>query len=171
MHEPLPLIAGTYRQGPTTFVLAETPDGVGDWHLAHDPHGSFTGMAFGNASVLISDFAERHRYLSTSPDSPFVRTVTVQRRDATTITVLRGLRFRTIDLQGATTSVIEQRDEWFSLLADQFGLTLSAAGTAASDALWRHANTRHEAYLAALGIGQRSMPNAPTVAAVVPSRS
>ena len=46
LHEPLPLAAGTYQQGPFRFVLTETDDGVGDWHLTHDPAGSFAGMSF-----------------------------------------------------------------------------------------------------------------------------
>ena len=37
LHEPLPLVPGTYPQGPLRFELQATDDGVGDWHLTHDP--------------------------------------------------------------------------------------------------------------------------------------
>ena len=73
LHEPLPLAAGTYQQGPFRFVLTETDDGVGDWHLTHDPAGSFAGMSFRSAPVGTDAFVERHEWLSSSPESGFVR--------------------------------------------------------------------------------------------------
>src|SRR4051812_1686171 len=69
LYEPLPLIPGTYRQDPHTFVLTQTPGGIGDWHFAHDPKGSFPGMNFKSDATDIGAFAERHVQLSTSPDS------------------------------------------------------------------------------------------------------
>ena len=36
LHEPLPLAAGRYRQGPPLRADRDR-DGVGDWHFAHDP--------------------------------------------------------------------------------------------------------------------------------------
>ena len=39
LHEPIPLLAGTYRQGPFRLTLDATPGGVGDWHLTHDAQG------------------------------------------------------------------------------------------------------------------------------------
>ena len=80
LHEPLPLQAGTYKQAPMTFRLDETPAGLGDWHFAHDPQGSFSGMSFRSAVATMDQFAPRHEVLSTSPDSGFVKTVTVERR-------------------------------------------------------------------------------------------
>ena len=49
LHEPLPLLAGTYDQAPFQLVLDETPGGVGDWHLTHDPKGGFPGMSWRSA--------------------------------------------------------------------------------------------------------------------------
>jgi N-hydroxyarylamine O-acetyltransferase len=149
LHEPLPLVDGTYAQGPMTFTLTETPGGVGDWHLTHDPKGSFVGMAFRATPASITDFAERHAFLSTSPESSFVRTVTVQRRDAATISALRALQLRTITTSGTVDRLIDERAEWFALLADYFNLALADAPNAAKDALWRHANESHEAHLSA----------------------
>ncbi len=82
LHEALPLAAGAYDQGPFHLALRATADGVGDWHLTHDPQGSFTGMSWRTAPAEISAFEERHRWLSTSPDSGFVRVAAAQHRDA-----------------------------------------------------------------------------------------
>jgi N-hydroxyarylamine O-acetyltransferase len=148
LYEPLPLIEGTYAQGPMTFTLTETPGGVGDWHFTHDPKGSFVGMAFRSTPAGMTEFAERHAFLSTSPESSFVRTVTVQRRSANTAAALRALQLRTITTSGTVDRLIDERAEWFALLADYFNLRLPDAPDAAKDALWRHANESHEAHLA-----------------------
>ena len=90
LYEPLPLLAGAYDQGPFHLALEETPGGVGDWHLIHDPQGGFTGMAWRTAPTEIGAFAVRNEWLSTSPESGFVKFLTAQRRDATGVDVLRG---------------------------------------------------------------------------------
>ena len=46
LHEPLPLIAGRYRQGPFEFELAASDSPIADWRFHHHPLGTFTGMAF-----------------------------------------------------------------------------------------------------------------------------
>ena len=76
LHEPLPLVTGVHDQGPFHLLLAPTPGGVGDWHLTHDPAGSFAGMSWRSAPVGMDAFAERHVWLSTSPDSGFVKVMT-----------------------------------------------------------------------------------------------
>jgi N-hydroxyarylamine O-acetyltransferase len=161
LHEPLPLVAGTYAQGPMTFGLTETPGGVGDWHLTHDPKGSFVGMAFRMAPAAMSEFSERHTFLSTSPESSFVRTVTAQRRDADSTAALRALQLRTITTSGVVDRLVDQRDEWFDLLTNYFDLDLSAASTVAKGALWRHANESHEAHLAAIAIATAADSQSP----------
>ena len=89
LYEPLPLIPGDYRQGPFTFRLAAEADG--GWHLDHDELGSFAGVAITAEPVGMSRFEERHHVLSTSPQSSFARTATVQRRHADGVDILRGL--------------------------------------------------------------------------------
>ena len=58
LHEPLPLVPGTYQQGPLRFELRATDDGVGDWHLTHDPVGSFPGMSFRAEPTGMDAFAD-----------------------------------------------------------------------------------------------------------------
>lgn len=156
LHEPLPLVAGTYRQGPMTFRLSQDTGGVGDWHFHHDPKGSFAGMTFHAHGASMAAFADRHTHLSTSPESGFVRTVTVQRRDRDRLVALRALTLTTITettLTGTTLTetttesrVVADRGEWFALLADELHLRLDGADATARDRLWRHAVAAHEAY-------------------------
>lgn len=148
LYEPLPLVAGTYRQGPLTFTLAETPGGIGDWQFTHDPQGSFAGMSFGSSSAEIGAFEKMHRYLSTSPDSGFVRVATAQCRRQNGLTALRALTHTTLDYSGKTDRFVTERDEWFALLADEYFLTLDDVDADAKDRLWANANAAHEHWLA-----------------------
>ncbi len=148
LHEPLPLRPGTYQQGPFTFVLEETPGSVGDWHLAHDPAGGFTGMAWRSAPAGMDAFAARHVELSTSPDSGFVKVLTAQRRDATGADILKG---RTLKRVGRRRSeaTIATRAEWTDALGDLFGLDLGALDPPDRAALWQKVDAAHEAWDAA----------------------
>ena len=148
LNEPLPLRPGVHRSGPFRYVLEETAGGVGDWHLAHDPAGGFTGMAWRSAPAVMEDFADRHRHLSTSPESGFVRVVTAQRRDATGADVLKGLTFRRIG-EGAVARDVDTEAEWADLLADLFGLDLAVLAPGRREALWARLATAHEAWVAA----------------------
>jgi arylamine N-acetyltransferase len=148
LHDPLPLVAGTYRQGPMTFVLEQTPNGVADWHFVHDPQGSFAGMNFRADVTDLDAFESRHQRLSTSPESGFVRTVSVQRRTADGAIILRALTFTERSHQGTSTRHVTQRDEWFALLTDEFLLPLDGVDAAARDRLWASACASHEAWAA-----------------------
>ena len=44
-HEPLPLRAGRYRQGPFEYGLAPSAVVPGGWRFEHDPAGAFPGGA------------------------------------------------------------------------------------------------------------------------------
>jgi N-hydroxyarylamine O-acetyltransferase len=145
LHEPLPLGAGTYVSGPFRFDLDETPGGVGDWHLTHDPAGGFSGMSWRSAPADMSAFAECHLHLSTSPESGFVRVLTAQRRDATGADVLKGLTFKRIG-DGSAIRTIETESEWTDVLADLFGLVVPEG---VREALWRRLRAAHEAWVAA----------------------
>jgi len=149
LHEPLPLVAGTYRQGPYEFTIAHDAD-ADVWHLRHDPRGSFAGMSFGPPpDDVITVLATRHAHLSTSPDSGFVRAVTAQRRHAAGSDILRALTLTAVTVDGDTRQLVDDRADWFALLADVFGLHLDGTVSAARDRLWAHANAAHAAHLAA----------------------
>ena len=144
LHEPLPLRPGTYQQGPFRLVLAETPGGVGDWHLTHDPQGAFTGMSWRAEPATADAFDARHEWLSTSPDSGFVKVLTVFRRDATGVDVLRGLTRRRIG-DGAAEATLTTQADLVEALADIFGIDVAAH----ADSLWARVSRAHEAWVAA----------------------
>jgi arylamine N-acetyltransferase len=148
LHEPLPLRPGTYEQGPFTLVLERTTGGVGDWHLQHDPAGGFTGMAWRDAPATLDAFAERHRWLSTSPESGFVKVLTVQARDATGVDVIRGLTLKRIG-GGASDTTLGSKAELLDVLGDRFGIDLSTVGAPTLAELWTRLARAHEAWVAA----------------------
>jgi N-hydroxyarylamine O-acetyltransferase len=156
---PLPLRAGTHQDGLLMFVLdrvappgdvsnGETPsDG---WHLTHDPTGSFAGMSFAaNPTPSLETFADRHVVLSTSPDSSFTRTVTVQRRLIDGTDILRGCVLQKHRAGGTVSETIDRRDDWFAAIHDIFGLDLSRLASDRCDALWQRVSTTHRDWLAA----------------------
>jgi N-hydroxyarylamine O-acetyltransferase len=140
IHEMLPLREGTYTQGPLTFALTQQGD---EWCLLHDPTlGSFTGMTFSLEPAVADAFEVQHHYLSTSPNSHFAGTVTAQRRDAGGGDILRGLVLKRVG-SNAGTSEFETAADWYTMLADIFGLHLTAVRSQAKEALWAKAYARH----------------------------
>lgn len=146
-HGPAPLVAGPVEQPPFTLGFSTVADGgVGDWHLAHGVHGAFVGMSFHAAPTEMDVFAERHAWLSTAPESNFVRLFVVQRRTSTTAEQLRWCRHTVVTADGPTTTVVDDRTSWLDLLADGFGIV-----PAEPDLLWEKAVRAHEEWAAAQG--------------------
>jgi N-hydroxyarylamine O-acetyltransferase len=149
LHEPLPLAEGTYRQGPFVYELRRSTVEPGGWRLEHDPGGSFIGMDFRPEKATTEDFEDRHAFLSRSPESPFVRTCSVQRRDARGVDMLTGCVLRRVGDDPAGPRTLETATEWFEALEDVFDLPLSDVNAAERRALWARVRTAHEAWLAA----------------------
>jgi arylamine N-acetyltransferase len=140
LYEPLPLLAGEYRQGPFTFVLR--PGDGGTWQLDHDPRGSFGVVTLTPDVVDSMDrFTDRHHILSTSPDSGFVRTATVQRRHADGADMLRGLVLTNVHTDGDSRTLVDGRDDWFALVG-ALGLHLRISNDA-RDRLWARMTAAH----------------------------
>jgi len=149
LHEPLPLVAGTYVQGPFTYVLRPSEVAPGGWRLDHEPGGSFEGMDFGLAPTGMAAFADMHRHLSTSPESGFVRVASVQRRDASGVDSLRGL---TLSRRGvaAYAMTLETAGDYYAALADVFRLPLDDVSATEKDRLWGRLHAAHEEWLASV---------------------
>jgi len=149
LHDPLPLRAGTYVQGPFTFGLRPSDLVPGGWRFEHDAGGSFLGADWDPRPATVCDFLERHAWLESSPESGFVRTCAVQRRDAGGVDDLTGLVLERRDGSGAPGRTLETAAEWYGAIGDVFGLALADLDAADRDALWRRVHAAHEAWLAA----------------------
>jgi arylamine N-acetyltransferase len=147
MHEPLPLREGTYRQGPFTYGLRPSTVAPGGWRFEHDPRGTFRGMDFDPAPASMSDFAERHAFLWSSPESGFVRAFAAQRRDAGGVDIVRALTLTRVAAEPGPRNVLESPGPWFAALADVFGLTLHDVPAHDRDRLWRKVVAQHEAFV------------------------
>jgi arylamine N-acetyltransferase len=146
MHEALPLTAGAYEQAPFHLVLEQTDDGVGDWHLAHDPRGGFAGMSWMTSPGAMEQLAAKHEWLSTSPDSPFLKVAMAERRDSTGVDVIRGLILSRVG-EGVTSSEpLTKRADWFAAFADMFGLRFDELAPEVLDRLWEGVLAKHEAW-------------------------
>jgi arylamine N-acetyltransferase len=141
LHDPLPLIAGAYTQAPWNLSLEETPDGVGAWHLTHDPGGGFAGMSWKSEPTEMDAFAERNEWLSTSAESGFVRFLTVQTRDATGVDVIRNLVLLRIG-EGAMETTLSTKAELTDALGDLFHLDV-ALDQDRFDRMWDRLYTAH----------------------------
>jgi N-hydroxyarylamine O-acetyltransferase len=151
IYDPLPLREGAYRQGPFNYSLRRSEIAPGGWRFDHDARGSFLGMDFDPAPASLSDFAEKHDFLSTSPQSGFVRVCTVQRRDAFGVDILRALTLSRLDAGCGAPTVLESAEKWYAALADVFGLTLADVSPPDRDRLWRRVVAQHDAHLVAAG--------------------
>ncbi len=140
LHDPLPLLPGVHQQGPFRFVLDAAPGAMGDWRLTNDP-------SWRAASTGMHAFAGQHQALSTSPESGFVRVLTVQRRDATGVETLRS---RTLRRTGtyATETLLDSRHELVDALSGIFGIDLAPVDDNRLDALWDQVQRAHEEWLA-----------------------
>ena len=148
LHEPLPLRSGTFAQGPFTFELHESEAAEADWQFRHDPTGSFFGMAFRAGPAKIEEFAERNVVLSTSPDSGFVKLVTVQRRDAGGVDIMRGLVLRRVGSAPEADRTVNSADEWFTVLGERLGLPLADVSSPDRRLLWERVHASHQVWLA-----------------------
>jgi arylamine N-acetyltransferase len=139
---PVPLAPASFSQEPFDLALSSVePDGVGDWHLAHDPRGAFVGMSFLAAPADVDAFAERHAWLATSPESGFVKLLVVQKRTASAAVGLRGLVHTVTSASDIATTVVDDRTSWLDLLADEFGIVPRDP-----DPLWERVARAHEGW-------------------------
>lgn len=143
MYEPLPLRAGVYRQDPFELTLERADEDPVRWRLVHDASGGFDTMTWDRSTVTMDVFEERHEWLSTSPTSGFVRVAMAERRLATGVDVIRGLVRTQVGDEAVGQTIYTRRDDWFSVLADDFGLRFDASPPDALERLWERVQANH----------------------------
>jgi N-hydroxyarylamine O-acetyltransferase len=145
--EPIPLEPGRYPQGPFDYRLERINDPHGPgWRFHHDPGGSFGGMDFHLVPARIDVIEASHRRLSTTPDSPFTRVLSVGRRDHSGADILRGRVLIRWDATGRTQTRYDDPGEWFALLRTDLGLPVGDLEAAEREALWRRVCAAHIAW-------------------------
>ena len=146
---PLPLVFGAHEHDGFTYVLSPStfdPDG---WRLEHDVRGAFLGVDFARAPATTSDFLAMHEWLSTSPDSRFVRVVSISRRAAGGIQTLRGCVYSETSPSGVERRDIESAAEWWDVVVDHFGLAYGDVPADERSRLWGRLRATHEDWEAA----------------------
>lgn len=146
LHDPLPLLPGEYQQGPARYRLGPSEVVEGGWRLDADPRMSLLRVDWAPGEATQPDFAAKHTYLSTSPESGFHRVLAVFRRDREGWDALRGCVLKRLD-GSESVRELTTRTEWFDALADVFGLPLSDVDESRRVALWEKVRSAHEAYL------------------------
>ncbi len=147
LYEPLPLVEGSYKQGPFTYWLGPSDLCPGGWRFDHDARGAFAGLDFDPSPATMGAFAEQHRLLSTSPDSGFVRTLSAFRRRPDHVVVLRSLSLGVVP-ETAPSRVVASEDELLSVLVDVFGMSINDLSEQDRQTLWDRASRQHEEWVA-----------------------
>ena len=148
LYDPMPLVDTVVAQGPMRFGMATVgAEGVGDWHLSHDPSGSFTGVSLVDKAVGMDVFAARHHFNATSPESGFAKTVTAQRRSVSGTSVMRGCVLTVRSGDETTTRTCESLPEWLDALEGEFDLSLDDVSAVAVADLWTSVRRAHDAWL------------------------
>ncbi|MFJ6798466.1 arylamine N-acetyltransferase [Streptomyces sp. NPDC091268] len=147
-HEPLPLRAGTYRRGGSTYRIEELGGPVAGWRYENDA-GSAAVMNFHAGPADMAEFEAEHLRMSTSPESGFVRTLALLRRDARGVDALRGRVLSRIDpVRGTTERELRTPEEFFRVIETVFGRRLDDLDAADREALWARVDAAHETWLA-----------------------
>lgn len=144
--DPLPIRSGSYRVGPFNFGVWNLGDD--EWRCSIDPRVANLTFDFTLAAREVAEFEAKCTELSTSPDSPFVKTLTVQNPGEHDIWVLRARTLTVYDPKlpdGKSVKVIEDPTEFAAHLRGRFNLTLAHAEI---QALWTKAVEQHERKLA-----------------------
>lgn len=143
-NEPMPLLTGTYQQGPHTYGLRPSDIAPGGWRFDADPTMSLHGMDFLPTEATPADLQDEHERLQSSPNSSFVKVLVAFRRHPAGVDFLRG---RVLTLRDGTTDLETQAD-WYTCLADQFNLPLSDVDDERKATLWKKVSKAHEKWLA-----------------------
>ncbi|MEV7614710.1 arylamine N-acetyltransferase [Streptomyces sp. NPDC089799] len=153
-HSPLPLREGAYEQGAFGYRMGPlTGEAAPGWSYLTGG-GPFPVANFRSAPAAMADFAEEHRRLSTDGDSPFVRTLSLLRRDAEGIDLLRGRVLSRIDpAKGPSERVLDTAEEFYDAIVTVFGRELDDLTPQDRTALWTKVTDAHEVWLAERAAG------------------
>lgn len=134
LHGPLRLRPGVVEDGDLDLRLRPSAVVPVGWRLDHDPRAlSFVGMDLHPEPVTLAEGTELNDVLACSPESPFVRRLTVQRRHARGLDALTGVGLRGIERGRETYRLLGSPDELEDVLQEVFGLDLGRVGIGPAD--------------------------------------
>jgi N-hydroxyarylamine O-acetyltransferase len=146
---PLALRAGIARHDPqTTYELRPSPIYAGGWRLVQRAGDATDMIDIDTEEPQAAELAAAHERLSTSPESGFVRTATVQRRRAGGLDILRARTLSRVEGGATRARLLADESEWFAVLADVFGLQMADVGEEERRGLWERVAAQHEAWAA-----------------------
>ncbi|ROQ96695.1 arylamine N-acetyltransferase [Streptomyces sp. 2132.2] len=147
-YEPLPLRAGTHRQGEFTYGLGPLEGESPGWRYVYDA-GPCPVVNILSAPARTADFEATHLRLSTAPDSGFVRTLALLRRDAHGTDALRGrVLTRTEPGKRTTERILDTPGEFWAVVGGVFRRRLDDLSPADRSGLWDRVCAAHASWLA-----------------------
>jgi len=135
--DPVPLTEGGIQQRGFEYRLEKLSDGY--WRFHNHEHGGAPNFDFKEVPADELLFSEKCEYLQTSPESPFVIALVVQRFTENGYEVQIGKHARTISPSGVVTREIQSADELVDRLASAFGLEVPEIAD-----IWPKICQRHE---------------------------
>jgi N-hydroxyarylamine O-acetyltransferase len=142
LREPIPLAAGTYRQGPLEFRLERLADGY--WRLWNHEGGDPGAFDFTEDPADEALLERQCHRLQTSPESGFVQNLAVQRMTEDGLVSVTGRVLQKRTPAGTEKRVLQSVEGLEAALADEFGI----AGVPMAPA-WPTIVARHEAVFGA----------------------
>jgi N-hydroxyarylamine O-acetyltransferase len=138
--EPLPLRAGSHRQGVLTYRLERLDTAT--WRVHHHPGGTVASYDLRTEPRALDEFIDPCRQLATSPESPFVRVLVAQHhRDG------RELALRSRTVSGFDEPRLLSRIDEFVEALGRFRIPVADLGTDGVESLWIRTGTQHTAWL------------------------
>ena len=139
--DPIRVVPGPFHSYGFEFGLERVNDDW--WRVANHAKGSAPSFDFNLARADESLFAQKCDMLQSSPQSPFVQNLVVQRHTDYGVAILRGRVLRKVRPGAVEDSVIDSASELSSTLQSVFGLNVPEA-----ESLWPKICARHEEVLA-----------------------
>lgn len=137
LFEPIPLDSCFTEQQPYKLSIVQADGEFFRW--TEQSHGASATLDFTCTPVGPNFFDATSKWLQTEPVSPFVRTLTAQRRYEDRHVVLRGLVKRTINADGMNDIVLKSSDQLVACLRDEFDLDVPEIV-----ACWAKLKAQHE---------------------------
>ncbi|WP_169082294.1 arylamine N-acetyltransferase family protein [Paenibacillus sp. PL91] len=143
--EPLPLLAGTYQQGPFIYKVVESSVAPNGWRLEHDPLASVAGVDYDPAIIKdLEPFKPNHEHYSRSAESPWHNVFIVKNRHETGSNELRGCIWIRREMNEIVKTEITNQTQWLDVLANRLGERLVNYTEEEKDELWKKVQRAHE---------------------------